>query len=112
LSVNINNKKQKHMTKINNNSTAIAFISLRTMTQAELRNVAKQAGIVAGKNKTATVENIINAIKSEKIQFKSTFVIAAGNEGLLPNQPIAPNALFQKKFRNYNGFDKVEFAKS
>jgi hypothetical protein len=94
------------------NVASIANLSFNSMTQTELRNLAKQTGTKVGKSKSNTIVNLTDAVIAGKIQFKSTFVVAPVSGGLLPNQPVASNALFQKKFRNYNGFDKVEFVKS
>ena len=95
-----------------NNVAAIANLSFNSMSREELRNLAKQCGVNVGKSKDNTINNLTDAVIAGKIQFKSTFVVATMDGGLLPNQPVAHNALFQKKFRNYNGFDKVEFVKS
>ena len=92
-----------------NNVASFANLSFMSMTTTELRNLAKQTGVKVGKSKSNTIVNLTDAVIAGKIQFKSTFVVASMDGGLLPNQPVSPKALFQKKFRNYNGFDKVEF---
>lgn len=99
------------MKTIKNNSIAIAQLSLSTMNREELRQVAQAANVKRGKNTKDTVANLVAAIGEGKLQFKSTFVIADNINKLLPNQPVASHSIFQKKFRNYNGGDKVEFTR-
>lgn len=96
------------MKNAKDNSLVIALDSLQTMTREELRNIARQTGVKRGQNTKDTIAHLIEAIFSGKVQFKSTFVIATGKFPL-PNQPVASNAIFQKKFRSYGGGDKVEF---
>jgi hypothetical protein len=95
-----------------NNVAFIARNSFYTMSREELHNLAKQCGVKVCEFTDNTIDNLTDAVIAGKIQFKSTFVVATMDGGLLPNQPVASNALFQKKFCNYNGFDNVEFVKS
>lgn len=96
--------------KNNNNSLAIAKVSISTMSRNELRAFAKSQNIKRGKNNSDTVANILAAIESGSVQFKSTFCLAPNTGAIQMNQPVAAHTVFQKKFRNYSTNDKVEFS--
>jgi len=83
------------------NELSFAEMFLDTLTRAELNGIAKQSGLQIGKSASNTRSNILAAIAIGSVQFKITGIIGKGN-GLLPNQPVCENTLFQKKFRNYN----------
>lgn len=84
-----------------NNENSFADRFLDTLSRAELKAIAKHYNLRIGKSSSNTRSNILQGIVDGTVQFKITGVIGK-NQGLLPNQPVSGNTLFQKKFRNYN----------
>lgn len=57
-------------TKTKSNLTPVLITLLSTLSQSELRNVAAASQVPKGKSKTATMDNLIEAVEKGTLQFK------------------------------------------